>query len=285
MPNIAVTTYCNLHCPYCFAQDMFAEKNIKNISIEQFSKILEWIAPWVQKTRQRTGIIGGEPLLHPQICSIIEIITAFCYQYNSASILFTNGIFLNENIIKYIPENMKILINYNHPSILSLEQQKMLNNNLELLKELEWINNENKIIFGLNLCSEINDYSFFKHLCKNFDLSKIRMAVSFPGTNINLNNYYLEMKPKFLDFIDFCITNNIKISMDCRIPINFFTDDEKNKIFKVCYQENYERKCLNPQHEIMPDFSMTTCFAHYSNIDCSKFSSFLDYQEQVYGKK
>ena len=44
---------------------MMNENNINNISLEMFDKILEWIQPYVAETQGRTGIIGGEPTLHP----------------------------------------------------------------------------------------------------------------------------------------------------------------------------------------------------------------------------
>jgi hypothetical protein len=51
----------------------------------------------------------------------MEKISAFCYKNNSKSILFTNGIYLTEDLFKFIPDNMRILINYNHPDYLTKE--------------------------------------------------------------------------------------------------------------------------------------------------------------------
>ena len=34
MPNIAITAYCNLKCPYCFANEMISNQEEKNITLE-----------------------------------------------------------------------------------------------------------------------------------------------------------------------------------------------------------------------------------------------------------
>lgn len=284
MPNIAITTYCNLKCPYCFAQDMFNDKNIKNISIKQFDKILNWILPFIQENHSRIGIIGGEPLLHPEFNILMEKLSYFCYLYKTNSLLFTNGIYLNEQKISIIPDNMRILINYNNLKQNKPDYFQKLNNNLKLLNELNWYNND-KVILGLNLCKEITNYNFFKDIILKYPFKKFRLAVAFPGKNINMNDYYLQMKNYFLDIIDFSINNNLKINMDCRIPYYYFSEKEQEKIFKVCNEKNYKRDCLHPQHEIMPDFTMTTCFAQYKNINCNKYNNFKEYWLQEIQKK
>ena len=38
MPNIAITNYCNLRCPYCFAED-FTQQEKEEISDEQLINI------------------------------------------------------------------------------------------------------------------------------------------------------------------------------------------------------------------------------------------------------
>ena len=278
MPNIAITTYCNLKCPYCFTQQMFNEKNIKNITVEQFNKILKWIESWEKNNHSRIGIIGGEPLLHPEFSTLMKYLSDFCYKYNTFSLLFTNGLLLNDTIISHIPDNMKIIINYNDFSIYSINNNYdiILNKNLQTLNELNWYNNS-RVILGLNLCQEINDYNFFKNIILKYPFKEFRLAVAFPGNNINLNTYYLKMKNKFLDIINFANDNYLKINMDCRIPITYFSKEEQIKIFNVCNKEKYLKDCSHPQHEIMPDFTMTTCFANYKVINCNNFKNFEQY--------
>ena len=40
MANIAITTYCNLHCPYCFANEMIETEQKNNIEISRFKEIV-----------------------------------------------------------------------------------------------------------------------------------------------------------------------------------------------------------------------------------------------------
>ena len=276
MPNIAITSYCNLHCPYCFAQQMMNENNINNISLEMFDKILEWIQPYVAETQNRTGIIGGEPTLHPQFEQIMEKISAFCYKNNSKSILFTNGIYLTENLFKFIPDNMRILINYNHPDYLTKENQAQLNNNLDFLYSIGWL--PDKVTLGINLCEEINDYNYFKETIKKYNCYKFRMAVTYPVKGQDLNQYYLNMKNKFLEMIQFAIDMNLdKIDMDCKIPINYFNEEEQKLIYQIIPEEKYNESC-HPEYEIFSNFTMSSCFAHYKVINCNRWNNFKEFK-------
>ena len=73
MPNIAFINYCNLSCPYCFANEFIEEKK-QLISEEQLKKILNFLK--LNKQNQaKIGIIGGEPTLHPDFKKLLLLIT------------------------------------------------------------------------------------------------------------------------------------------------------------------------------------------------------------------
>ena len=68
MANIAVLNYCNLKCPYCFADDMIQEKT-KNIDLDDFREMLRFLS---KTPDNHVGIIGGEPTLHPNFSDILK---------------------------------------------------------------------------------------------------------------------------------------------------------------------------------------------------------------------
>ena len=126
MANIILTSYCNLHCPYCFADTMIKTEDIKNISIEQFKKTLNWLAD-----EEKIGLIGGEPTLHPQFQEILKVVNDYSTNRESPCqfVLFTNGIYLHK-YLNYIPQNMSILINLNQPQAMTTTQYSDMINNI-----------------------------------------------------------------------------------------------------------------------------------------------------------
>ena len=42
MSNNAIVNYCNLKCPYCFAEDMIKEENTF-MSLDDYNKLLDFI--------------------------------------------------------------------------------------------------------------------------------------------------------------------------------------------------------------------------------------------------
>ena len=83
MPNIAILNYCNLKCPYCFADDMIHEKS-KAITIDDLRKILEWVA---RTPENHVGLIGGEPTLHRDFFKIIELLLQYSDDYSKETII------------------------------------------------------------------------------------------------------------------------------------------------------------------------------------------------------
>lgn len=41
--NLMVNNYCNLHCPYCFAQEEMHSKKVMNITIENYKIFLDFL--------------------------------------------------------------------------------------------------------------------------------------------------------------------------------------------------------------------------------------------------
>lgn len=69
--NIMINNYCNLHCPYCFAQQEMTQHVVNNITQENFKKFLDFLkANDIKEVR----MIGGEPTLHPHLFDLIQTV-------------------------------------------------------------------------------------------------------------------------------------------------------------------------------------------------------------------
>lgn len=78
---ISVTSKCNLSCKYCYRFD----SNTDFISKQDFTLVLKFLKKMGVKT---INITGGEPYLHPDLDSLINI----AWEYKFYIILSTNGV-------------------------------------------------------------------------------------------------------------------------------------------------------------------------------------------------
>lgn len=289
MPNIILTEYCNLNCPYCFANKMIqnaSNKEEKIITIQQFDNILRWLIPNAIKDQDFSiGLIGGEPTLHPKFKEILIHINEFNKQTNSRSVIFTNGILLKD-FLPYIGISTSILININN---LEKEINNKLLETLEDINSLNWFEN-NKVTLGCNLYLQEKNYNFFWNIVDKFlnKIKNVRVSVTAPNEEKLKNDkelYYNSMKEVFLNFVNEAKKRNLKITYDCnQIPLCFFNDEEK----KIINSLGSRRDFCNPVIDITPNFQATNCFGVYSPVDCSQFSNLDElsrfFQNQIFLK-
>lgn len=83
---MSITDQCNLHCQGCWVSQMTPAREL---SIERMESV---IAASRKKGSYFFGILGGEPLLHPQVFDIMERHPDCYFQ------LFTNGTLLTDEI-------------------------------------------------------------------------------------------------------------------------------------------------------------------------------------------
>ena len=298
--DIAITSYCNLHCPYCFANNMFNNSTIQNISLSTLNEIFRWLSPTLQQRNMRLGIIGGEPTLHPELETIIKKYqhTAKQYQNITDIILFTNGINLNPYID--LLKNFQVLININSPSYIPQQEYKKLIESLESIARRKQFtpNSYNHTIFtvGCNLYPELQNYSFFWDIINNYNIPAARFSVCAPSINNckNKDEYYLSMKETVLCFISEGKKRNLLLIADCnQIPTCYYTESELNFLKQAqIFPELYFKIC-EPAINISPNFTASSCFGIGSGnnrnesreIDCKQFKNLEELEFYLTNKK
>lgn len=283
MANIAVTTYCNLRCPYCFADEMI-EQTHKNIDLDQFRRILQWIS---RTPNNHIGIIGGEPTLHPQFSEILKEVNIYTRELRTSATIFTNGIHLDQ----YVPEignAIGLLINVNAPETMAPEKWRAINETLEHLNLLGWfIPGRAKANIGVNMWPDRDNYDFIWDIVDRYGIDHVRTSVSAPITDEYRNRkqwYYTAMKPIFLHFVDQAIERGVHLGADCnQIPDCYFTKDELDKVYLA--MDGRHNGICNPVVDITPDFTATACFGCYDPIDCSEFETLIDVERYLLHRK
>lgn len=265
MANIAITNYCNLKCPYCFADDMIHEDN-KNMSLENYVKILRYL---IQYNETDIGIIGGEPTLHPQFKEILIESNLCAIENNTTFTLFTNGINLEE-YLSYIGNNIKILINCNN--IIDEKQLLKFCTTINHLNNLGWIHN-GKVTLGCNLYPDEAEYTWIWMIADYYKIPKLRCSVVSPGGQYKIwrnrkNEYFKHMKPIFINFCKEAQKRKIRLILDCgHIPSCYFNEEELKLIKEVSCLTHYSADVgCTPAMDITPNLEVIPCFGVYKPI-------------------
>ena len=272
MANIIINNYCNLKCPYCFADDIKHDKP-KNMSIKEFKSILEFVGYY-----ESVSILGGEPTLHPKIKQFLELV----YQYSSAiehpCSVFSNG----AKLLSLLPwfyehqDMMRIIFNYNSPQCCPKENFNQAQIILEDVFKHDAMNT--MFILGCNIHPLCTDYSYIWDVVQKYNIKIIRIAVASPGGILmsrrnNKEEYYKQLKPLFLQFVNEAIKRDVLLGFDCsQIPRCYFSEEELIDIDSRGIKKALE--FCEPPIDILMDGKAIPCFGNYQLINYKQFDNF-----------
>lgn len=273
MPNIMLTSRCNLKCDYCFARDMFTHVT-PAIPVETFEKITKFI---VNGGEKYIGLIGGEPLLHPQFDKIVA--TALQYTDPDHVTLFTNGIMIDKHIDVLKKSMIRVMINCNGESILGDQRQRFLDNIALCAKELYW----NKVVTpSYNLYRPDQDFSEFLNLVDEYPVTSIRVAIASPETSqrsMMPTDYFNVMRDVAIKFFSEINRRKIRIVMDCNIIPNCMQEDIIRNVSHP-FVSRFPKSVCRPVLDFCIDETVIRCFSLSDiRVDMNQFSSLA----QLYG--
>lgn len=270
MANIALTNYCNLQCPYCFANSYIEESGKQNITMDQLDTILNFLSG---SNIGRIGLIGGEPTLHPHFVEILDKVTAFAERYHTHSVTFTNGIRLGE-FAKLASEKTRFLVNVNPPEVIG---DRNWNDLVRGMKLLFACGNTKNVNLGVNLYPGMPETDFIFDLLKQFRYDQVRVSYVAPTcqfSGADKQTYYTDAKKQFLLFAEKAKNEHVRLRLDCNhVPKCYFTEKELEDLGDTV--SGWHSFCT-PVVDITPDFRGTACFGAYDPVDLTPFPTLQD---------
>ena len=148
--QIFITSRCNLKCKGCFARRVMAN-HCGDISLEEYK---DTVIKFMEKGGKQINILGGEPLLHPELRKILDINR----ENKIKTTIYTNGYFL-KNYSKEDFEGAKLRI--------SLCSQEMQDKQIKKLPITDIPFDANFMISKNTTLSEMLDCA--NHVEKNYN--------------------------------------------------------------------------------------------------------------------
>ncbi len=265
MANVMITDVCNLRCPYCFANE-FVNHSANEISIENFKKALDFIAT---EPNAKLGLIGGEPTIHSNFRELLEIIIRDPRFSNA--VLYTNGVRVDEFAKELAHPKFHILWNCNSPEDMGQKAFDKMCENLDLLFNSYYMGD--RITLGINIYENNFKYDYLLKLLKKYGKNHVRMSITVPNTSekrdFNVKRYFLDIKPKFKEFVYAMLSNDIVPTYDCnKMPFCLLSEEEFASIDRLIRKKQAERQAakLPPLPLPMSDSAIYTDVVHCSPV-------------------
>lgn len=269
MANIMMTDVCNLHCPYCFANE-FVNKDKNEISEDAFDKAVDFIIN--DGSHDTVGLIGGEPTIHSQFDYLMRKLIH--NERVKKIMLYTNGILIDKFWDVICHPKTHLLINCNSPRDIGERQYEIITRNLDVLFNQKMCGE--RVTLGINMYSNHFEYDYMLDLLKTYNQKHVRFSITVPNIdaerNINAHSYFSMMKPEMLKFFHDLLSIGVIPNFDCnKIPSCVMREEELHEFDK--YLDNQfiknnigksnivssEVKC-NPVIDIRQDLTAVRCF-------------------------
>lgn len=283
MANIMMTDVCNLHCPYCFANE-FVNKDKNEITEEAFDKAVDFIVN--DGSHSSVGLIGGEPTVHSKFDYFMRKLIGD--ERVKGIVVYTNGILIDRYWDVLCHPKTHLLINCNSPKDTGEAQFKKICENLGILIEKKLC--ADRVTLGINMYSESFEYKYLLDLLVKYNFHHVRVSITVPNMdeerNVDPHSYFLKMKPRMFEFFHELFQHEIVPNFDCnKIPSCLVEESELGEF--SCYLDN-DFVCKNisksnvittdvhcaPVIDIRQDLTAVRCFglSECTKQDISNFA-------------
>lgn len=252
--NIIVTYACNNHCPYCFAGCAGAADETRM----DFAGFLRVLALLERSLVREVRLLGGEPLLHPEIDRfLVEVYGRACFD---SVTLFTSLLAPESALLALDEQRTHLVVNLNNRRTYPIRDYEVVMRNLETVADRGI-----GLSIGYNIYREEFDYHEVLDLCERFGCRVIRWTVAVPGGSAP--TVFLDwdarhrIGERICEFLDDATRRGIRPVMDCPLEPCAFTDNELLRLARSHPELFGELGKCEPVVDIAPDLTASRCFA------------------------
>lgn len=260
--TIQFTQYCNLSCPYCFA-----EKNGKALTEHDFDLFLTFCR------RNRPDCIhvtGGEPTLHhmflPWLRQLSDVADVVVYSN------FTNPLW-NSALLDSMHGGVSFLVNINEDTVYGPSQRQTIERNID------WaMDHGARIAVGLTIYKR--GYQHFIESTVNYmvekSISNLRLSQSLvckDSTMVLSRADIKELYAYVANHIDCWSSRGINAYFDCPVPPCYVDPS----VFRKLRENNAVTVFCRPKAFVLSDLSVTHCYSTINEDDRLR----LDYFETI----
>ena len=283
MANILLTQHCNQQCPYCFAS---YNSDNANISFDNFVKAVDFI----KKTpNAKIGLLGGEPLLHPQFKEMCAYLCSDA-QVNNV-VLYTNGILLHKFLDCFSKDKFAFLININEKAFYTAHNWNLLIKNIREVCDRYSTNN---VLLGVNIYKQGQNFDDLVALMRELSMKRVRISLAIPHNahEITQKEQYEALKYDLIRLFEQLADIDAVPQFDCnKIPLCYYEKEDIDK-FKTIFGKKIlstnilssERAC-QPVLDIYPDLTVCRCFGYTDiRLNLLDFRNIIDIKQAFVNK-
>ena len=274
MPNILLTTYCNRRCPYCFALDAMEGAQSREMTMSELITVADMI---VASGSLSTGVLGGEPTLHPQFYEMVSYLLARGIRVR----VFTNGLCRDELMDEMETwrqdGRLKFVVNVNFPQI-ETEQNRAAQE--RFIQRFAGVCD-----LGLNVFRADLDPMFLSDLARRTGVKNRRIRVGLAQPIVGERNeflsldYYREVAGKIVKLAEAVFDLGIVVSLDCGFPLCSFTDEQLGRLRRVRADAKF---VCSTATDVAPGLIAWSCFplAKHNRTTIDRATRFKELQDR-----
>lgn len=268
MPNVLLTTRCNLSCKYCFAQEKLTGKRM-HMPMENVRQVIEFLK---RSEYPIFRVMGGEPTLHPNFIEIIQMSLAEGMRVDVLSNA-TWSESCSDLFSRISPTRLLFLLNIDHPDNYAAGLWAQIQRNLAKLQGRQGVT------LSFNVFEKKPRSDYILEIARHYGFNNIRLSLSLPV--YKAENAFLpieelhEVAPFVMQFAEKAESLGISVQFDNAVPLCIFTEEQAGRLLLHGVLDLKRNIRCEPIIDISPDLTIFSCFclSQLANRNLNEFKT------------